>query len=378
VRRCRPARKCGALAASLAAGRLAAARNEPVVVRGRRLAGALGWLARVAWCEEGARSGAAAARVRQLVALLRQLDEVLRCVVEAPAPDVAAEAELRRVCALQEAALARLGEDWRGAAAQAEAERQLRVCQEQLLVQRGGVARAAWPLWRVTCALREAERAPGFRQAIAADVRELGGEYSDENFSYGSTALAGFVRVEQRAAELQPGATWAVLGSSLGWIVFYAAALGHRCEGWEILPFLHSVAARTLRDCVPGPQHRALCALHCADMLTADLSGTGVAVLASQCWDRALRARVYAKLCAPALGLRRGACIIDYGDWLKRWSDARPAGTPRALREVARVKAPVSWNHEHTLFLYQLDHDGQSGEGPASEEQGALVVHAHW
>jgi hypothetical protein len=346
-------------AVALAAGAAALARRDgPAAARGRRLASALGWLARAARREESAGGAAEAARARRLVALLRQLDEALRAVVEAPVLDVEAEAELGRVCALQEAALAKLGEDWRGAATQAEAERQLRVCQEELLAQRGGLARAAWPLWRVTCALREAERAPGFRHAIAADVRALGGEYSDENFSYGSTSMAGLLRVEQRAAELVPGATWAVLGSSLGWLVFCAAALGHRCEGWEILPFLHGIASQTLRDCVSEPDHRAMCALHCADMLTADLSGTGVVVLTSQCWDRALRERVYAKLCAPGLGLRHGACIVDYGNWLKQWSDLGSSPPPRALREVDRVKVPVSWNQEHTLFLYQLDCDG--------------------
>ena len=120
-----------------------------------------------------------------------------------------------------------------------------------------------------------------------------------ETFAYGSTPLRSFLAlfacdaVAARLARsdpqrhtphgLAPLPKFVVLGSSLGWLVFYGACVfGLPSEGVEILPLLcrtatETAAAAGLGDCVRFEN---------ADMLTHDLRGADIVMLASQCWER--------------------------------------------------------------------------------------------
>lgn len=136
------------------------------------------------------------------------------------------------------------------------------------------------------------------------------------------------------------GAEIVVWGSSTGWLVFYAAlGLGARSRGVELLEPLHTVArAQALKHAsvLRGRAH-----LECGDCLRSDASRAAAVVLASQCWDDELCARVAVKLAAE---LPVGAAVVDYR------REALAARQEFALVHVARL--PVSWNASQPLYCF--------------------------
>ena len=82
-------------------------------------------------------------------------------------------------------------------------------------------------------------------------------------------------------------------------------------------------------------------------MLHAPLTDVGVLLLASQCWDRDLIARVHGRLAGAGeeqAGLPRGAIVVDY-------SDALTHSRPRDFRLLSTVTVPVSWNNRQTMAV---------------------------
>ena len=191
-----------------------------------------------------------------------------------------------------------------------------------------------------------------------------------------------------------------VLGSSLGWLVVYGATVhGLDARGVELLPMLalaaQGVAARA------GVRGAAFVR---ADMLTVDLSGSEVVMLASQCWDAALLRRVRAKLlrelgeghtpcpatlarpcllpCAASgpdrsgssslspptpytpntLGRAgSGALVLDYTALLGELPDDDPDGSVGTAAAAAStlslectVDAPVSWDGTHRFWVWRV------------------------
>jgi hypothetical protein len=74
-------------------------------------------------------------------------------------------------------------------------------------------------------------------------------------------------------------------------------------------------------------------------MLRSDLSGVGVIMLASQCWDRPLMDAVASKLEAE---LMEGAVVIDYTDNLRA-----TFGAPALEIEIS-----VSWNPRQRMRVF--------------------------
>ncbi len=191
--------------------------------------------------------------------------------------------------------------------------------------------------------------------------------YSRSNFAYGSTPLPSWVaifdsepvRAVLAKSSLRREVRYAVLGSSVGWLCFYGACVhGLRSHGIELIPFLAATAARVAADAGVGGA-----TFECADMLSVHLGGYAILLLASQCWDEELVRRLRAKLLDE---LDAGAVVIDYTPLLGE----EPAAEPRAPAEAERappqrrcrarfelactVDAPVSWDGEHTFWVWRV------------------------
>ena len=223
-------------------------------------------------------------------------------------------------------------------------------------------------LKRAVTALRKLEASFDFQAELLVDAARVSADagYPMETFAYGSTPLRSFLAlfacdaVAARLARsdpqrhtphgLAPPPRFVVLGSSLGWLVFYGACVfGLPSEGVEILPLLcrtatETAAAAGLGDCVRFEN---------ADMLTHDLRGADIVMLASQCWDDELRRQLAGKLLNE---LAVGTIVLDYSDFLGgvvgRARRLWPREGGNCFREVDVVTAPVSWDAAHKFYVY--------------------------
>ena len=144
---------------------------------------------------------------------------------------------------------------------------------------------------------------------------------------------AGDCVVGERASARE----YVVLGSSVGWMVFFAAmTYGLESRGVELLSSLVQVARRIAEECaVLGAR------FECCDALRASVSGACIVLCASQCWDDALRSAVQEKLLQE---LSEEAVVIDYTDFMSREGDSR-------LEVCDIVEGPVSWNPSQRFFV---------------------------
>ena len=170
--------------------------------------------------------------------------------------------------------------------------------------------------------------------------------YSLENFAYGSTPLSTWLLL-MSAIKTAGFAThllkWGVVGSSCGWMVFYAALLnGNEAHGWEILPALHTYAAQVLAKHVPTRFH-SLLHFHCLDALQGDICHCNAIVIAGQCWEPWLLTAMYAKI---KLECQVGTLLLDYNGALKRLMKQDQTGemkTQRFFNLVFVKPLSVSW-----------------------------------
>jgi hypothetical protein len=220
----------------------------------------------------------------------------------------------------------------------------------------------------IIISLREREQSLEFHRGLLLAVMQRRGDgnsdnqYSVDNFAYGSTPFDSWARVCSSGAIRCAIQRWpatdrtknaelmqeqdavvvttpiAVVGSSIGSLVFFTAALlGHACTGIEILPYLHHVA-NELHD-----QHKPTnCFFLQADVLTTTLRGVRLVVLTSQCWDPNLYDLVLRKL---ENELRVGGIVVDYRDGLTASKCFQLAERVSGLR--------VSWNQAHSFFIYE-------------------------
>eukprot|EP00741_Cyanophora_paradoxa_P003981 tig00000743_g3868.t1 len=221
--------------------------------------------------------------------------------------------------------------------------------------------------------LRATERDWDFQAELLADQVAVAGSsgYTRSNFAYGSTPFSTFRRALREvpaaraaAADCAAGrGAFLVFGSSVGWLLFYAAALlGPLAdvEGYEILPCLAARAeAVARREGCPARIRTVV-----GDMLSADVSRARLVVLASLCWDPGLARKVGAPplpvleaLGAPlrpaqaaaklAGELPAGGAVVDY-----QRGPLREAG----LEEVGEVPgAATSWDEgggHQSLFIF--------------------------
>ncbi|QDZ22075.1 hypothetical protein HOP50_06g46160 [Chloropicon primus] len=173
-----------------------------------------------------------------------------------------------------------------------------------------------------------------------------GGQYSKENFAYGTTPLASFMTVfsdetvkekVERCRLEQADQVYTVWGSSIGWLAFYGRlAFGLRTKGYEILDYLVSLSTEVAKkyDVVRDLHFEA------RDMLETDLSSTGILFLTSQCWDLDLKAKAYAKV---AEELPEGSIVIDYSSDLTEYD---------GVQRLSVVRCPVSWNDQQDFHIF--------------------------
>ncbi len=177
--------------------------------------------------------------------------------------------------------------------------------------------------------------------------------YTRENFAYGSTPLHAYLTLTRTCAPLAEavgaaeGAKVVVLGSSLGWLCFYFAAVhGARAHGIEILPSLVRHAEGTAAAArIDGAT------FECADILGPEvgpkIADADVVVLTSQCWDVHLRERVKARLLQR---MKVDALAVDY---TPRLGDDDHTGRRFAL--AATAVAPVSWDAGLTFHVCRVE-----------------------
>ena len=122
-----------------------------------------------------------------------------------------------------------------------------------------------------------------------------------------------------------------------------------RSEGVEILPLLCRTATETAAAAGLGDSVR----FENADMLTHDLRGADIVLLASQCWDDELRRQLAGKLLNEHAV---GAIVLDYSDYLGgvvgRARRLWPHEGGNCFRQVDVVTAPVSWDAAHRFYVY--------------------------
>ena len=200
------------------------------------------------------------------------------------------------------------------------------------------------------------ERAPGDELAACGSCGSVGGgsSYSRDNFAYGSTPFSSFASLFAQCGALalaamragggggaeDRGAEIVVWGSSVGWMVFYAAlGLGCRARGVELLPALDAVARGVALREAHALAGRAT--LECGDLMRSDVSRASAVVLASQCWDEPLVAAAAAKL---AVELPVDAAVVDY-----RCEAMLATG---AFELVHEARLSVSWNDSQGLYVF--------------------------
>ena len=221
-------------------------------------------------------------------------------------------------------------------------------------------------LRRAVKALRALESSLDFQAELLAEQRAVAAStgYSSANFAYGSTPLQSWVALfdaepVRRTLSGAPsaGLRYVVLGSSLGSLVIYGACVhGLRSRGIELLPLLARTAERIAAEAgVVGAS------FECADMLSSDLKGSDIVLLASQCWDRTLIAAVRRKLLCE---LPLGALVLDYTAALGEAEESSPDRPPplppsgssarRAFALACTVHAPVSWDGSHCFWVWRV------------------------
>ena len=188
---------------------------------------------------------------------------------------------------------------------------------------------------------------------------DIGFNYSSENFAYGSTPFYSWYELMHSTAEVRArlvegsGNRWAVLGSSSGWLVFYAALYNgaEETHGWEVLPSLHKHAEALSNHLLA--EHRNRTVFHLENALSADLSTFNVVVLAGQCWDEWLLDRMYAKITDECAS---GTVIIDYNDRSAHFPQNKANGNVidgARLELMAEKVLQTSWTKSQHFHLWK-------------------------
>lgn len=176
---------------------------------------------------------------------------------------------------------------------------------------------------------------------VGIQVAARTSRWSVDNFAYGSTPYHGWLSIFEHpavrdyvAAAVASTKHFQVWGSSIGWLVFYAAlTYGLEAVGYELLR-CHVDIAQGLATDLQVPQ----VSFNAQDMLQSDLDHTAVLMLASFCWDRQLHIQAVDKIQAELL---HGSIVVDY-----------TAALGKCLKLIATVQIPVSWNSQQNMYVY--------------------------
>ena len=170
-------------------------------------------------------------------------------------------------------------------------------------------------------------------------------DYSLENFAYGSTPLSTWLELmsDIQTQGLETKVEWGIMGSSCGWMVFYAALLTEEmAQGWEILPSLHATAVEIADTNISNPSIRKLVQFHCQDALKADISTCGAILIAGQCWEPWLLDAMYSKI---QMECKIGTILLTYNGntSLENWSKSKTTTSNRNFKFIFKKRLPVSW-----------------------------------
>jgi len=177
--------------------------------------------------------------------------------------------------------------------------------------------------------------------------------YSENNFVYGSTFFASWLSLVERSSlhavlrdtPASGGHEMLVLGSSHGWVCFYAAlTFGVPCTGLDLVAF-RVAQANMAADKFLTLAQRSRVRFIDQDALRADVSRSGIIYITSCEWDAALVNKLHTKLLEEA----PQSALIVANDFMKRAdSDLRAR-----FEVVDRVVLPVSWNSEQAFYVYR-------------------------
>mmetsp|Transcript_14134 Transcript_14134/g.21980 ORF Transcript_14134/g.21980 Transcript_14134/m.21980 type:complete len:174 (+) Transcript_14134:190-711(+) len=168
------------------------------------------------------------------------------------------------------------------------------------------------------------------------------------SFAYGSTFYQSWMKVfnndvlvdaVRRAKENNK--VYGVLGSSIGWHVFYGGLTWElRSRGWEILCSQVEISQSMQTKHLEREFSNNLVSFQCLDALQADLTDVTILVLAFS-RDVNLGAVLNNKLAAE---LEQGALVISWS----RILDAQPEFERAAVYKVA-----VSWSQNWGMYVYR-------------------------
>eukprot|EP00746_Dinoflagellata_sp_MGD_P144415 gnl/MRDRNA2_/MRDRNA2_77147_c0_seq1.p1 gnl/MRDRNA2_/MRDRNA2_77147_c0~~gnl/MRDRNA2_/MRDRNA2_77147_c0_seq1.p1 ORF type:complete len:687 (+),score=97.03 gnl/MRDRNA2_/MRDRNA2_77147_c0_seq1:177-2063(+) len=200
-------------------------------------------------------------------------------------------------------------------------------------------------------------RQRGFKVVVNGSCVFVTGEgeqkmsYSCENFVYGSTYYQSWLEVmtvpvvakalsEARADNDASGASpVVVLGSTLGWQVFWGAlTFGVKCSGYELMEHRARVSKQIAERF--GVSH--LVSLHHADALTSELSKARLIYMTDLAWDMPLSAKVTLHLAETA----PSGVIVVSNRGPTCWNFA-------GFDQVDTANVEVSWSKATRFYVYR-------------------------
>jgi len=163
------------------------------------------------------------------------------------------------------------------------------------------------------------------------------------SLTYGELTSAG-VRKLLDYLQLTERDVFYDLGSGTGKVVLQAAMSVplRKCVGIEIVPSRVAAGRAVLREARrQGLIQARRCALHRADFLTADLADSTVIYTCSTAFSERLMRRLARKV----VGLDRRPTLVSLRSL---------RAVPRALRRVAILRLPTTWNRRARAHVYRF------------------------
>lgn len=198
--------------------------------------------------------------------------------------------------------------------------------------------------------LRQIERSRAFQRALLLDQLRMT-DHERDSLTYGTTPFASMAHVFAHPAcesarrlcydNEPPCRTVLVVGSSSGSLCLFAAALGFRAVGVEVVPTLAAVAtklATQFPDIGMRPDNFVCADARDATTLAPLVQNAGLVILTSTCWTEDVLAAVFAVL---ASHLRNDAVLIDYA-----------ANPHPSLSLLGQTTVPVSWSPDDGVPIH--------------------------
>mmetsp|Transcript_91656 Transcript_91656/g.210094 ORF Transcript_91656/g.210094 Transcript_91656/m.210094 type:complete len:366 (+) Transcript_91656:2-1099(+) len=217
-----------------------------------------------------------------------------------------------------------------------------------------------------------------FRLVRRAKCRRAGGSmhgYDCGTFVYGATFYWSWLEVVTSTPALldslqRPDAHFVVLGSSIGWQVFFAAlTFGVPSRGHELLEQRHNSASH-----VQQRFNVTQAAFFNGDALAAPLTNATAVYLTDLAWEKSLQRRAVLHIAQEAVKGRQGVVVA---------SNALDAPWLNACFEnIHRAEVATSWNSQSAFDIHQMRAELSEDGAPrdlalaAWEANETVLVHA--